>query len=94
MCKLAIELHMSLVEVRNLPAEEIRRWQEYFSKHMFTNDVMQYQLAEIAYLFYVANSGKEAKITDFIPSYQTPKDNPETVIQKLEILRSIFGQKG
>jgi hypothetical protein len=90
-CRLALELHIPIVEVLNLPAWEIRRWQEYFSENMFTEDRVVYQLALIANIIYNVNSEKPANISDFIIGYKTPTEEPEVVNSKLETLRGIIG---
>lgn len=93
MCKLAIELHLPLVEVLNLPASEIHRWQEYFSKNLFTADRVEYQLAQIAFIIYNANSSKKLDFDDFIPKRKPIRDSEEMIVSKLEMLRVLFGRK-
>jgi hypothetical protein len=92
-CKLAIELHMSLVEVLNLPAWELKRWHEYFSTHPFTNDVFEYQLAQISYILYNSYSSERAELQDFIPKLAPQRDSQEVLREKLEVLRTIFGKE-
>lgn len=92
-CKLAQELHMTLTEVLNLPSWEIKRWQRYFSKHLFTVDRVEYQLAIIGYILFNANASKKADFKDFFPRYQEKIDTEEMVVTKLEILRILFGRK-
>jgi hypothetical protein len=90
-CKLALELHMPLVSVLKLPAWEMRRWQEYFSENMFTEDRLVYQLAQIANIVYNANSENPAKLTDFIFGYKTPREDPDVLNTKLETLHMVLG---
>jgi len=90
-CKLAIELGLPLIAVLNLPAWEIYRWQEYFSENMFTQDRLAYQLALIATLFYNANTEEKAELMDFLIKFQPVRDDPETLIAKLESLRGLLG---
>ncbi len=92
-CKLAIELHKTLVEILNLPAWEIKRWQEYFKTHPFTTDIVQYQLAQIAFIIYSANSTEKASFEDFIPKMVGQRDSQEVLQEKLEVLKTLFGKE-
>lgn len=91
-CKLAIELHMSVTEVLNLPASEIWRWQRYFSEHLFTTDREEYQLAMIALLLHKAHFQGDVELKDYIPRIKH-QDTEEELITKLEMLRSVIGSE-
>lgn len=94
LCKLALELHMPLIEVHNLPLWEIRRWQEYFSETPFTSDRVEHQLAQIAFILYNANSSKPLDFDDFLlMKRKSEKEDRDTIITKLEMLRVMFGRK-
>lgn len=93
-CKLAQELGVPLIVVLNMPGSEILRWREYFSEHMFSIDRLEFQLAQIACIIYNVNSKKQLGISSFIPNLKKALDTPEQVVNKLEVLRGIIGNKG
>jgi hypothetical protein len=92
-CRLALELHLPLVAVLNLPAWEIRRWQEYFSENLFTKDREEFYLAQIAYILYNSNSEEKAELSDFIWKPKPVRDDPDVLNEKLEALRGLIGGK-
>jgi hypothetical protein len=92
LCKLAIELGMSLTEVWNLPATEIHRWQRYFSEHLFSEDRQEYQLAMLALILHNVYFDNKAELKDFIPHIEH-KQTKEEVITRLEMLRAVIGSE-
>lgn len=93
LCRLALELHLPLVAVLNLPASEIRRWQEYFSENLFTADREAFYLAQIAYILYNSNSEEKAELSAFMWKYVPVRDDPDVLNEKLEALRGLIGGK-
>jgi hypothetical protein len=92
-CKLAQELGMPLTVVLNLPASEILRWQDYFREHMFSVDRLELQLATIACLIHNTNYKQQLGISDFIPNLKKTPQTPSQVVNKLEVLRGLIGNR-
>lgn len=92
-CRLAIELHLPLIAVLNLPAWEIHRWREYFSENLFTADREAFYGAQIAYILYNSNSEDKAELSEFLWKYKPVRDDPDVLNEKLEALRGLIGGK-
>jgi len=76
---------------------EIQRWKAFFSIQGLDIDRIEFQLAQIAALIYNSNRGKQKSLSikDFIPkievNYQSrPADSTEVLIDKVNILRTIY----
>lgn len=81
--------------LQGMSASQLDDWADFYKKHGFMRDNLQYMLGQFCSLYYNMNRGKKSKALqpgDFYPQPpEKPKQDTGTLVGRLKSFFSAFG---